>query len=64
MQFALGAWTFHHEVVSTGQDRMALQFWAVSLMFGAPAATVALRVLAERLGLPGGNGSASPGGSP
>jgi hypothetical protein len=48
-QFLIGAATFVHEVVAISSDRPALQFWAVTLMFGAPSASVALRIIAERI---------------
>lgn len=47
-QFGLGAWTFIHETTSTGADRLALQFWAVCLMFGAPMAGTAVQAAAEK----------------
>lgn len=60
-QFLIGAATFVHEVVAISSDRPALQFWAVTLMFGAPSASVALRIIAERI--PGGIVPRAGGGS-
>lgn len=60
-QFLIGAATFVHEVVASSSDRPALQFWAVTLMFGAPSASVALRIIAERI--PGGIVPRAVGGS-
>ena len=42
---AILAWETTH-----AGDRLALQFWGVSLMLGAPATGVAVRLAAERLG--------------
>lgn len=61
-QFLIGAATFVHEVVASSSDRMALQFWAVTLMCGAPSASVALRIIAERV-TPGGIVPRAGGGS-
>lgn len=61
-QFLIGAATFVHEVVAISSDRPALQFWAVTLMCGAPSALVALRIIAERV-TPGGIAPRAGGGS-
>lgn len=62
VSFGLGVWTFHHGVQHPGGVSESTQFWAVALMFGAPAQVIALRIAAERLAGAFGGGKSSPSG--